>query len=274
MKNKKLFARILALCTVTVLLFALALPCFADAPDDVPVGALDAFYQSWQVPDTLGVDLRDIYGDSIFNYYSVSLSKLRPDTDLSFTNPDLYYVEFRADCYIFLPTVEETIITGTDVKVVNWYDDGGSEEIFFGIQFGDGRELVILFVPADSSSTFRLQSVSYGGTTLTGEQLSDVVVFLGFNNIPDYLIDLSILLGGSQESVAYPKEFLRNYEPLPSGLYDQLYSILRDAIYGEDVVLDGAQDFSLTLVTTLLVFVTVLLPVLLVVAIMFKLFRW
>ena len=59
-----------------------------------------------------------------------------------------------------------------------------------------------------------------------------------------------------------------------TGLFGQLYYILSDAIYGENVVLGSTQDFALTLVTTLLVLCVVLLPVLLVVAIMFKLFRW
>ena len=283
MKNKKIFFRVLALVGVAVLMFALAVPCFADVPEDVPDGALDAFYDEWQLPlENMPFDLREIYGNAIFDYNSVLCSVL---TDELLHLDPISLLPLTADVIVYIPTVG--VLSGTNVSFDTWYDGGGSEELFVDFEV-DSHQIRTIFerdFTNTNSYACRLQTFRVDDSTLDSLLYDDIVIFLGVKN--PYIIsdEFIVLIGGTFDDVQHPARFLRDYiangggggdiptEPTRSGMFDELYVILRDAIYGKDVVLDGAQDFSLTLVTTLLVFATVLLPVLLVIAIMFKLFR-
>lgn len=56
--------------------------------------------------------------------------------------------------------------------------------------------------------------------------------------------------------------------------YQQLYDILSEAIYGAGATLDSYQEFILTQISTYMAYGVVLLPVIAVIAITIKLFRW
>lgn len=57
-------------------------------------------------------------------------------------------------------------------------------------------------------------------------------------------------------------------------IYNQLYEILSEALYGADAVLTTAQDFALAQTCTLLSYVVVLAPVLIGLGIFLKCVKW
>ena len=56
-------------------------------------------------------------------------------------------------------------------------------------------------------------------------------------------------------------------------IYNQLYEIIGDAVFGE-AVLNASQEFVLTQICTYMSFAVVLLPVVAVIAITVKLLKW
>lgn len=50
-----------------------------------------------------------------------------------------------------------------------------------------------------------------------------------------------------------------------SDMYSNLFNILKDAVYGSDAELTGSQEYALTLISTILTYATILLPVILVI---------
>lgn len=52
-----------------------------------------------------------------------------------------------------------------------------------------------------------------------------------------------------------------------SDMYSNLFNILKDAVYGLDVELTGSQEYALTLISTILTYATILLPVIIVIII-------
>lgn len=56
--------------------------------------------------------------------------------------------------------------------------------------------------------------------------------------------------------------------------YYQLYDILKEGIYGAGATLDSYQEFVLTQISTYMAYGVVLLPIIAVIAITIKLFRW
>lgn len=57
-------------------------------------------------------------------------------------------------------------------------------------------------------------------------------------------------------------------------LYNQLYEILQNAIYGSNATLDTFQQFVLTQMSTYLSYGLCLLPVIAIVAVTVKLLKW
>lgn len=72
--------------------------------------------------------------------------------------------------------------------------------------------------------------------------------------------------------------YLSEYEesdpnaPTRSGLFGELYYIIRDALYGKNAVLDPTQEFALTQVSTWMTYIVILLPFLVVAIILFRVF--
>lgn len=79
-------------------------------------------------------------------------------------------------------------------------------------------------------------------------------------------------LGGVYMTVEYTTEYVSNEDATRSGMFGQLYNILRDAIFGKDVSLDDSQDFVLTQISTWMTYIVILLPILVVGLILFRMF--
>lgn len=70
-------------------------------------------------------------------------------------------------------------------------------------------------------------------------------------------------------------EYMTEYVPKDtsrSGMFGQLYNILRDAIFGKDVILDNSQDFVLTQISTWMTYIVILLPILVVGIVLWRVF--
>lgn len=279
MKNKKILSRVLALSAALILVVALAIPCFADTPENVPDGALDAFYNNWGASNISGINLRERLGDDIFDYSAVSLSRLRPDVLIKSTNFSAGG-DFQLDFIIVTP-ISDIVLTGNEVEL--WFDITGDYSLTITFKDSAQGNLVLIYSYDYDNYGFVLNSVCYATSNYTGNSITNFIVFIGFTGSATLMNDLSFVLGGTQDSVAYPAEFLQGYtantgtapvEPTRSGMFGQLYYTLRDAIFGEDVVLDGTQDFVLTQMATWLTYAVVLLPVIICVCFCFKCFRW
>ena len=281
MKNKKILSRVLALSAAFILVVALAVPCFADTPENVPDGALDAFYNNWGASNISGINLRERLGDGIFDYSAVSLSRLRPDVLIRAINFSPSTV-LQLD-YIIVTPIPDTVLNGNEVEI--WYDVTGDASLFISFKNSAMGDLDLIYSFDYDNYGFVLNTVRYGSSNYTGNSITNFIVFIGFTGSATLMNDLSFVLGGTQDSVAYPAEFLQGYtsntgsgsapvEPTRSGMFGQLYYTLRDAIFGEDVVLDGTQDFVLTQMVTWLTYAVALLPVIVCVCFCFKCFRW
>lgn len=311
MKNKKILFRILALCSVVVLLFALALPCFADETEQPFTNA-----ELWE----LLAQQDDNYNDN--SAYALLRENQFNDIDIYevgylylFSMPVSYIVEFfRYDSFDLILDPNERI----NPEIYFWYVYGlvtltidGSVEpdlvydidsIEFNCQNGYGA--YVLGSDSNGNEVFEIRYDFYDGAY----EFSSIDIGNGryhYSSGDDQNNDeLDFVVLVDQYSCFYGDDFYRSFTddqyvkfnprgfalgvnsgyavkrtdgvvpPAKTGLFGQLYYILSDAIYGENVVLGSTQDFALTLVTTLLVLCVVLLPVLLVIAILFKLFRW
>lgn len=306
MKNKKILSRILALCSVVVLLFALAIPCFADETSQVPTNAelWELFAQqdddnngnvAYKELRAVGFDDHDIYSVGTIYTFSQNVSYL----DYFFTygywgNILNEQNQGALDIPLAYGAVTLTMGGSNEPDLIYYINR-------LSINYLSGAELTIYGYDSDGI----VFNLSYRGDDYAFNELS-----LGINDDYDYMVsdgqnqdmlDVALMIGywdlyGASDyvraitddaySISYPAGFAYGYTsgytanrpdgvvpPAKTGLFGQLYYILSDAIYGENVVLGSTQDFALTLVTTLLVLCVVLLPVLLVVAIMFKLFR-
>lgn len=312
MKNKKLISRIFALSAALVLVVALALPCFADENTDSKDWNTFYFYIDEKNPeynDNLAyrslknADYNEfpinpieslvlfsyvpIIGDSFYIYGAVGFYASSDSQDLY----ELYhsfgkgYVSFRPSLDSENP-LYEYMICGLRVRIlptayVEYYfeDENGDRALSLYYEYSDGDYLLTTVVLGDIDIEVTDQSV------LDGAVIDFAYVVVDFDVKASY--DYIRCLTDDTFSVEYPSGFASGYasgianapdgdtsnEPTRSGMFGQLYYILRDAIYGENVVIDSTQDFSLTLVCTLLVLCTVLLPVIVVVAFLFKAFR-
>ena len=293
MKNKKILARIFALTMTVALVFALAIPCFAAEPtvenfdDLIPhgtsVSALEEFlvfspsvydydYLTYgrlydEQNNCMFVHGEDIpFGDSFL---------LQCDLVIAYDSPDGMWALFVQGALV-ISTFADTFVTvniidtqsGGLVCIVN-YDivnadapsiEGGLDFQFNNLTFntaGSGRD--------DSVTNASLISICLGAQNET----------LGFSN------NLAQLLFGPTFVAVSPYSYSVGFSsasdsagvPVRSGMYGQLYDILRDAIFGKGVTLDNTQDYALTLLATVMSYVTVLAPVILVVFIVVWCFK-
>lgn len=309
MKNKKILSRILALCSVVVLLFALALPCFADETEqpftnselwelfaqydgnsndnfayarlrkdnfnDIDIYSVDSLYLFWLNPSTIG----EFY---LYDTFSILLdpgAQTIGEYDIGYLGGVLTLTKAESDEPNLVYDIEyiSVAIMNADYVRINGYDSNGSLILFMDYSYSDGSYLL---------REIELGDGMYNYMYTDGEVSDriDIVLLAGQDMVSD---DIYRALTDDDYTKFHPAGFANGYmssyisnrpdgvvPPAKTGLFGQLYYILSDAIYGENVILGSTQDFALTLVTTLLVLCVVLLPVLLVVAIMFKLFRW
>lgn len=230
MKNKKVFSRFLALVGVAVLMFALAVPCFADAPAPVR-------------QDTVAYTFTDVasFKDFIYSvedYTLIDRIVLRIDSLGDIVMNDIFLM------------VDEYTSFFASTSIVSHADSYGVINCFMAwLRWSDEDPEVLTLVDGVINYNNDSSSVS--------------------------VVNSQLITDGDPFSITvYCLQDFQGTATTKSGLYGQLYNIIADAMYGDGAVLDGTQDFALSLVVTLLVLATVLLPVLLVIGIMFRSFRW
>lgn len=309
MKNKKILARIIALTSALVLVVALALPCFADEPpSNAQLWA--AFVENDpEIVDNFAVEnlasngFFDVPIDLCATIHSFQLNVEQFDT---FYNYPLFgnYISANSQTPIYF----ENILYRGAVTFTPSSGDFPLEVWYFDKMIMDVRPLAYVYIYFDDMETnsralafeytynagnydlallsFNDDEFEFSLGTLTDDRV-DVAVLTPIYNATAY-DDIFRCITDDTYGVSYPSGFALGYnsntngsdtpvtpdEPTRSGMFGELYEILGDAIYGDGATIDGTQDLALTLVATLLVFCVILLPVLLVVAMMFKLFRW
>lgn len=285
MKTNKILSRLLALSAVLVLVAALALPCFADAPAATAETSLspeaEEFFNSWFAYAYItDINLRDLIGDQIFDYKAVSLTKLSDVAAIPISAVPT--IDMAADYYIKTPA-SQTIYSSTGSDISIWYDEGGSSDLTLTFPT-NGGDLALGFT-YNFDGTFNLYVVRFNNQVYTGTSISEFVIFLGFDGEVHAMNDLSALLGGVGGSVAYPAAFYDGYTAnsgsgggsfvptAKTGMFGQLYYILKDAIYGENAVIGTTQDFILSEIATITVYAFVLMPLLIGVVFFVRIFR-
>jgi hypothetical protein len=229
MKNK-VFSRVFALVGVAVLMFALAVPCFADAPAPVRQDIVAYTFTDVASFSEFIYTLDDYTSLDRVTFYVESFGEgILNDVGISFDD-SMFFVASNVNVY-------NANIDGVTGTIITW--------LYFTEETPDEFTLIqgmINFVDGSSSVS---NDISY---VITDDDTFSITVYC---------------LRDSGSTA-----------PTKSGLFGQLYNILADAIYGDGAVLDGTQDFALTLVVTLLVLATVLLPVLLVFCFLLRFLRW
>ena len=299
MKNKtKIIARIIALTSALVLVVALTLPCFADAPiTDRSEDVLKAFNN--MLPASMNTDayheFLSVYGNDLFTYdtlVSGTFYNGTVDTGLYSLSNYMGFIECATFAYVKIVGSEPQYMIAPKGDAfycgLNSLDGVyATFTVLSELDFNAGQTLVYIdytqSVDTDGTILLTPASVTLFGTELPLEAIEtmqfgfvashqDVVTM---NTIPKVLFN--------DGAVVSPREFYNAYfynrtdgvvPPLKSGMFGQLYYILGDAIFGTTVGIGTAQEFALSLVCTLLVFIVILLPVLLVAAMVCRLFRW
>ena len=213
MKNKKLLTRLFALLASLVLVFALALPCFADdAQPEVQYQdfVIDSFedLNAFVALNLSGVYSATLYNGNLSDY--VFYGAVDVSNNIYFTGT----VSFANDGHLFL----QTFSADFDVALISGYS-------FLADYVDNQFEYEALPQQYDSFD----------------ESLRLVIY-----NVP---------VSSTPADPATPS----------SDMYSNLFNILKDAIYGSDVELTGSQEYALTLISTILTYATILLPVILVI---------
>lgn len=230
MKNKKILARILALCSVLVLLISMSIPVFADeqSTQESPV------YVIHKVEFT---DFDTMFAWLKSNYQKVtSVSFVQPSDGVTYTASNVVY--------LYDPLYDSFII-GSSVVVPDLDD----ETFYFTLG---------LYYDSESGAQTHL---------IAGWTNNDPIVNL---IVPaSYWSDF-----GLRFTVNYMEELVTDGSatPIRSGFFGQLYYLLRDAIFGKDVVLDSAQDFTLTQISTWMTYIIILLPIIVIAIFLWRVF--
>lgn len=207
MKNKKLFMRLFALLASLVLVFALALPCFADETDPPPTDYLYKRVFSYSdillLKDLFYIDVSCIVKESL-EVDSYFIAKL--NFDVATDSFIVYYERITNDSFV---TMQLVIDSSDNISfiVIYSYFDGSVETYNYSLDWGS--VVLYILVPA------------------TADDVN--------SSIPS------------------------------SDMYTNLFNILKDAVYGSDPELTGSQEYALTLMSTILTYATILLPVILVI---------
>lgn len=224
MKNKKILSRVLAFSATLLLIVALALPCFADEPNNTTRSVYVTVMEEFTDRASLYNFLTNHFGDLV---------------SVRFTMDGLV-MDFNS--FVYIPN-DDTYRFSTIMPIYDVYNSDGFLNVY---------------------------SVDI---TSVGSVLGNWTY--GFDVYPVDVSDEQWSLFGITAGVIYRTELVLedSATPIRTGMFGQLYSILRDAIFGKDVVLDSNQDFVLTQISTWMTYIVILLPILVVGLIVFKLFR-
>lgn len=287
MKNKKILSRVLAFSAVLVLMAALALPCFADSTGNE---TLDSFIAS--VPDAMHTPALNALvaekGSDLLFYDTLASGYLSTTSNIvgfmingSGTFLGLSQGSFAFSDGLNPPTVLDnvTVVFSADTYAetlsIFLLDDLEAFNIFAGVEYSLETDNNIYYAT--------LKQVLLGDLTIPASDVAGLSVAYVLDNATTTLQNNipSVLFGSTD--VAHPTQFMAGYyanvdgeiPPTRTGMYGDLYDILRDAIFGDNVILDASQDYALTLLSTVLTYVIVLAPVIIVVCIAVWCFkRW
>lgn len=275
MKNKKFIARALALFATVVLMVALAVPCFADAAIDDALTSFNGSLSS-DAYNPAYLDLVDGMGSTFFDADTLISGHLVGVGDrfyLSSANYGTY--QLHGIVSVVADGVQLNPSLGGYIEVM-FYDE------YVSFAFVDDSDEVYLCL--DCSYNYQDNSVIVDDVQGNVAVNNVYVAFAGGNDSLSALGFVSPALHGEgyDNVVYYPRAFLNGYGSnadgstvtTRSGLFGKLYYILRDAIYGQNVVLDNAQDFTLTQMATWLTYAVVLVPIIFAVVVTVKMFRW
>lgn len=243
MKNKKIIARILAFCASLLLIVALAIPCFADVTE----------------PSTLAVQSYTfIDNQSIVDFVSQNADRI---AYISFTlvNGDSVATGF----------VQNLNIVQSNSTGEFQYLSGNSITYIIQDYYNVSASLYVIEVDLEGLRIGSTEIDFNSGETITvnGQE--------GTQLVPDEYFSLL----GLSITVGVYEEFTPTVDPIDpdaptrTGLYGNLYYIIRDAIFGENALLDASQEFTLTQIATVMTYAVLLLPFIVVAIIFFKLVR-
>lgn len=274
MKNKKILSRVLALFATVVLMVTLAVPCFADAAIDDALTSFNGSLSS-DAYNPAYLELVDGMGSTFFEADTLISGRLVGVGDrfyLSSANYGIY--QLHGIVSVVADGVQLNPSLGGYIEVM-FYDE------YLSIEFVDDSDDVYLWL--DCSYNYQDGSVIVDDVQGNVAVNNVYVAIAGGNDNLSALgfISPALHVDGYNNVVYYPRTFLSGYGsnadgstvPTRSGLFGKLYYILRDAVYGSNVVLDNAQDFTLTQISLWMTLAVVLLPIICVVVITVKLLR-
>lgn len=212
------------------------------------------------------------YGNSV-NEYSILIDVV---SFIQTENGDVYpsYGGIRIDGYGSFD--DET----AQIRVSFLDDDKGDVFQFYFNQYGIASQYPdsIVFVQSDV--------LNPDGDTEEGSLL---IYSIGHAEETHYMNTLPMLLGGGEGSGNYaiynPAEFARGYssapaptpEPeqpdMPNGWFGEIFTIIKNAVFGEETVLDANQNFVLTQISLWLTLIVILLPLVVVAIVLVRCFR-
>lgn len=241
MKKIKLIKIVVAVVTALVFCIALAVPCFADSPTestDYVINTItftdgNAAYR-WFSENNESV-VRVIAGISPVPM-SISFNSF-----LTYTDDSGAFIDFVGSSFLFSNVVDLGY---------------GSDEI---------RTQGLTFRLSADSICFTVIPIEMNFVDGSYPSISDVILYEVSNDSWGDTL-------GVYMTVEYTTEYVPKENTTRSGMYGQLYNILRDAIFGKDVPLDDSQDFVLTQISTWMTYIVILLPILVVGFILFRMF--
>lgn len=296
MKNKKIISRVLALSAALILIFALALPCFADEEID-RMEEWQRFYDAYAHELNSG-PFEELYANDFGGYDIDTISDLYV---FSITGQELVpYGFFETVPYLDLQFEDSGAVGyGYGEMILNFNNNNNNLAgvSFHSIHFSYGTQFYINFEFYDySANVVAYLSYSFVGGAFILDEVGIGDDVFGPNDIA--AVDIAFLLG--EKSLSYSDDCVRSltddyYDrlspqgfnkgtsysverpdgvvpPARTGLFGQLYYILYEAIYGADAVIGTTQDFILTQIATWMTFAVVLLPILVVAIFLWRVF--
>ena len=283
MKNKKIITRVLTLLASVVLVFALTLPCFADEEQNV---VYDSFIE--QIPVEMNTPALEglIYmtGVDIMEYDTVCSGYLSNGENLLGLgdNPDVSF--FLQGDFVIGVGQSDTLFLQNHVVLISCSSVSMTVFIYEYLPSDDPVAFFTYGINARDGLTYAyLVEFGITGMSFSVEDASSVSIAYGLynhytnlhNNVPSVLFGSSDVLHPATYRTAYEQGSLSggdSGDTVRSGMFGQLYNILKDAIFGSDVTLDNNQDFVLTQISTWLTYIVLLLPILVVAIILWRVF--
>lgn len=242
MKKIKPIKIIVAVVTALVFCIALAVPCFADSPTE----GTDYVINTVTFTD----------GNSAYEWFTQNSENVVKVTAGAALAPEL--IPFNTFFTSFDDSGAFSGIVGSLFMLTDVVDlNNGSAEIQTQSFMFELNADWIRFTASPIDMNFVDNSPSVVDPSILWEIPND--------NWADFL-------GGIYMTVEYTTEYVPKENTTRSGMFGQLYNILRDAIFGKNVSLDDSQDFVLTQISTWMTYIVILLPILVVGVILFRIF--